>query len=119
MRRYWVAAAIAGLLLIPLGGGTAYAQSSNDGAATIVRGADCTIRTDPTGDSSITTTDMQAVITPSGQVNLVCRARRAPGEVAPFNTSGFRCGVGPDRPPTFDSHVVWTPSGQGTITCHG
>jgi hypothetical protein len=118
MLRFWVSAAIVGLL-IPLSGGTAYAQSSNDGAATIVRGAGCTIRTDPTGASSVSTTDMQAVITPSGQVNLVCRARQEPGVVAPFNVSGFSCRVGPGRPPTFDSHVVWTPSGQGTITCHG
>jgi hypothetical protein len=117
MRRYWISAAIAGLL-IPLGGGTAYAQSSSDGAATIVRGASCTIRTNPTGTSSISSTDMQAVITPSGHVNLLCRANLAPGTVAPFNASGFSCGVGPAGQ-TFNSHVVWTPSGQGTITCHG
>ena len=117
MHRYWVSAAIAGLL-IPLGGGTAYAQGSNDGGATIVRGAGCTIRTNPTGTTSITTTDMQAEITPSGQVNLVCHAQQAPGTVTPFNVSGFSCKLGAAGE-TFNSHVVWTPSGQGTITCHG
>ena len=117
MRRFWVSAAIAGLL-IPLGGGTAYAQGSNDGAASIVKGQPCTIRTDPAGNSSVTTTNMQAVITPSGQVNLLCRANLASGTVAPFNASGFSCKVGPAGE-TFNSHVVWTPSGQGTITCHG
>src|SRR4029079_15118500 len=103
MRRFWVSAAIAGLL-IPLVGGTAYAQGSNDGAATIVREAPCTIRTNAAGTTSVTTKDMQAVITPSGKVNLLCRANLVSGTVAPFNSSGFSCKVGPAGE-TFNSHV--------------
>jgi hypothetical protein len=120
MRRYWVGTAIVGLL-IPLSGGVAYAGVGNDGAngATIVRGATCSIRTNTTGDPKTPTTDMQAEITPSGQVNLVCHATAPQGTtIAPFNQSGFPCNDGPAGV-TNDSHVVWTPSGHGTLTCHG
>ena len=138
MHRYWAGAAIMGML-IPLGGGVAYAQDSSDGwtnevgraaakpadngGAQIITGKSCKMREDPSGSPFIFTTDMQAVVTPSGpsgqqQVNLVCHDQLPPGTVAPFNQSGFPCSVGPAGTTT-DSHIVWTPSGQGTITCHG
>ena len=100
-----------------LAGGVALAEPP-DGAAEIVRGAGCTMRTNAEGTLSIRTTDMQAVVTPSGEVNLVCRGKVAPGSVEPFQASGFSCRVGPAGFTT-DSHVVWTASGQGTLTCHG
>jgi hypothetical protein len=98
-------------------GGVAQAEPP-DGAAQIIRGAGCTMRTNPEGSLSIRTTDMQAVITPSGKVNLVCRGEVAAGSVEPFQASGFACRVGPAGTTT-DSHITWTPSGQGTLTCHG
>jgi hypothetical protein len=118
MRKVWLGAAVASLL-IPLGGGVAYAGVGNDGGATIVKGATCSIRTNPTGNPKTPTTDMQAEITPSGQVNLVCHAQAPAGTtIAPFNQSGFLCIAGPAGV-TYNSHVVWTPSGRGTLTCHG
>jgi hypothetical protein len=117
MRPYWVGAAAVALLL-PFSGGMAYAGVGNDGGATVVKGANCSIRTNPTGEPKRPTTDMQAEITPSGRVNLVCHANVPRGTIAPFNQSSFPCDIGPAGVTT-DSHVVWTPSGQGTLTCHG
>jgi hypothetical protein len=106
------------LLAVTVGVSPAQAASPPDGAATIVRGAGCTMRTNPDGTASVRTTDMQAVITPSGKVNLVCHAQQPAGAVEPFQQSGFSCAVGPAGTTT-DSNVVWTASGQGTLTCHG
>jgi hypothetical protein len=106
------------LLALAVGAAPAQADPSHDGAATIIRGAGCTMRTNTDGSASIRTTDMKAVITPSGRVNLVCHGQVAAGTVEPFQQSGFSCAVGPAGRTT-DSHVVWTASGQGTLTCQG
>src|SRR5690349_17240650 len=91
---------------VGVGVGPAQAAPPPDGAATIVRGAGCGIRTDPQGMQAISTTDMQAVIAPSGRVNLVCRGKVPAGTVPPFHQSGFICYLG-DAGATTDSHVVW------------
>jgi hypothetical protein len=104
-------------LSVGVGMGSAQAGPP-DGAATVVKGADCMIRMDPQGTLFFETTDMQAVITPSGQVNLVCHGQAPAGTVAPFVQRGFPCFVGPAGITT-NSHVVWNAAGKGTVTCHG
>jgi hypothetical protein len=109
---------ISAVVSVGVGVGPVQAAPPPDGAATIVRGADCKMRTDPQDLRSIRTTDMQAVITPSGRINLVCHGRVPRGTVTPFHKSGFPCLIGLDDPTT-DSHVVWNAAGNGTLTCHG
>lgn len=65
------------------------------------------------------TDDAKVVIGPQGQVTLVCHADVPAGSVEPFSQTGFPCRLGSKKNVTFDSHVVWTASGQGTLTCHG
>jgi hypothetical protein len=118
MRKFGVGLVLATTTLAMSAGVGSAKADPPDGAATIIRGVGCTMRTNPGGTASISTTDMQAVITPSGHVNLVCHGQVAAGSVEAFEQSGFNCRVGPAGITT-DSHVVWTPSGKGTLTCQG
>jgi len=107
--------------LVGLGSGVAVAaDNDNDGMQSdvVVNGVNCKMRTVPSGASFIFTTDSQAEITPGGVVNLQCHASLPAGSVEPFTQTGFPCKVGPAGVTT-NSVVVWTPSGQGTLTCHG
>lgn len=136
MRRYWVGAAIVGLIVPFSLGGVAYAGVGNNGdgttSAAIIKGdtrpggipgQTCGIRVNPNPDPNnpadlFQSGAMQAEVTPGNRVNFVCQATVDPGTIAPFNQSGFVCHLGPFGD-TYDSHVVWTKSGQGTLTCHG
>src|SRR5689334_23680360 len=83
------------LLAVAVGVGPTHADPQRDGAAQIIRGALCFIRTNPGGSNFATTTDMKAVVAPNGQVNLVCHGQVDAGSVDPFQASGFVCGLGP------------------------
>ncbi len=48
---------------------------------------------------------------------LVCHAKVQAGTVEPFTQTGFACLLA--GMPATTSHIVWTPSGQGTLTCSG
>lgn len=115
MRRVWSIAVLTATLTA-MGGGVAVAQEEVDGSsnsADRLTGITCRMRTDPTGETFIRTTDSKAVITSNGVITLVCHAEDT--SVEPFTQTGFPCNVA--GLPATTSHIVWTPSGQGTITC--
>jgi len=117
MRRVWSIAVLTATLTA-MGGGVAVAQDAVDGSSNAaIRRTDinCTMRTNPSGTTSISTPNAQAIITSNGEVTLVCRATDT--SVEPFTQSGFLCRLA-GQPATI-SHIVWTPSGQGTLTCSG
>ena len=118
MRRVWSVAVLTATLTT-LGGGVAVAQDEADGtnSADRLTGINCRMRQDPSGTPSIITTDSQAIITSSGVITLVCRATDTTGTVEPFTQTGFLCRLAGMEATT--SHIVWTPSGQGTLTCSG
>jgi hypothetical protein len=121
MRRVWSVAVLTATLTA-MGGGVAAAQEKVDGSsnsADHISGRNCTMRQSPTGTPSITTTDMRAVITSSGEINLVCHAEVPAGSVEPFTQTGFECRLGSPTTLATTSHIVWTPSGRGTLTCRG
>ena len=116
MRRVWSVAVLTATLTV-MGGGVAVAQEVADGSS---NSADhlsprCKMRQDPSGTPFIFTTDSRAVITSSGEITLVCHAKDS--SVEPFTQSGFECFLAGNLATT--SHIVWTPSGQGTLTCSG
>jgi hypothetical protein len=103
-----------------MGGGVAVAQEQVDGSsnrADLLSGINCRMRQSPTGTPFIFTRDSRAVITSSGEINLVCHAKVEAGSVEPFTQTGFACSLA--GMPATTSHIVWTPSGQGTLTCRG
>ena len=119
MRRVWSVAALTATLTA-MGGGVAVAQEVADGSsnrADLLSGINCRMRQSPTGEPHIISNDSRAVITSSGEINLVCHAEVPAGSVVPFTQSGFACNLA--GMPATTSHVVWTPSGQGTLTCRG
>jgi hypothetical protein len=68
------------------------------------------------GDGSFILGTGTAVVTRNAaSITFVSHAQNA--DVTPFPESGFVCHVGPFGD-TFDSSVIWTPSGQGTLICH-
>jgi hypothetical protein len=118
MRRVWSVAVLTATLTA-MGGGVAVAQEQVDGSS---NSADhlsprCKMRQDPSGEPFIFTTDSRAVITSSGVITLVCHAQVPAGTVEPFTQSGFECFLAGNLATT--SHIVWTPSGRGTLTCSG
>jgi hypothetical protein len=119
MRRVWSVAVLTATLTA-MGGGVAVAQEVVDGSsnrADLLSGIDCRMRQSPTGEPHIISNDSRAVITSSGEITLVCHAKVEAGSVVPFTQSGFLCNLAGN--PATTSHIVWTPSGQGTITCSG
>jgi hypothetical protein len=119
MRRVWSVAVLTATLTA-MGGGVAVAQEGVDGSsnrADLLSGINCRMRQSPTGTPFIFTNDSRAVITSSGEITLVCHAEDTTGLVEPFTQSGFLCNLAGN--PATTSHIVWTPSGQGTITCSG
>ena len=119
MRRVWSVAVLTATLTA-LGGGVAVAQEGVDGSS---NSADhlsprCVMRTSPVPPlNQVVATDSRAVITSSGVITLVCRAEVEAGSVEPFTQTGFACSLA--GMPATTSHIVWTPSGQGTLTCSG
>jgi hypothetical protein len=89
--------------------------SSN--SADRITGINCRMRQSPTGTPFIFTRNSQAILTSSGVIALVCRAKVPAGTVEPFTQTGFACSLA--GMPATTSHIVWTPSGQGTRTCSG
>jgi hypothetical protein len=120
MRRVWSIAVLTATLTA-MGGGVAVAQDEVDGSNSAIRRTDinCTMRQSPSGTPSISTPDAQAIITSSGVITLVCRAKVDAGSVEPFTQTGFPCRLGSPTTLATTSHIVWTPSGQGTLTCSG
>jgi hypothetical protein len=119
MGRVWSIAVLTATLTA-MGGGVAVAQEVADGSsnrADLLSGINCRMRQDPSGTPFIFTRDSRAVITSSGEITLVCHAKVPAGSVEPFTQSGFACSLAGN--PATTSHIVWTPSGQGTITCSG
>jgi hypothetical protein len=119
MRRVWSVAVLTATLTA-MGGGVAVAQEEADGSSnSAIRRTDinCRMRQSPSGTPSILTPDAQAIITSSGEITLVCRATADAGTVEPFTQTGFLCLLAGE--PATTSHIVWTPSGQGTLTCRG
>ena len=119
MRRVWSVAVLTATLTA-MGGGVAAAQEKVDGSsnrADLLSGINCRMRQSPTGTPFIITNDSRAVITSSGEINLVCHAEVEAGSVEPFTQTGFACSLA--GMPATTSHIVWTPSGQGTLTCRG
>jgi hypothetical protein len=119
MRRVWSVAVLTATLTA-MGGGVAVAQEGVDGSsnsADRLTGINCRMRQDPSGTPFIFTRDSQAIITSSGVITLVCRAEVEAGSVEPFTQTGFACSLA--GMPATTSHIVWTPSGQGTLTCRG
>jgi hypothetical protein len=119
MRRVWSVAVLTATLTA-MGGGVAAAQEEVDGSsnrADLLSGINCRMRQDPSGTPFIFTRDSRAVITSSGEITLVCRATADAGTVEPFTQTGFLCLLAGE--PATTSHIVWTPSGQGTLTCSG
>ena len=117
MRRFWSVAVLTATLTA-MGGGVAVAQEQVDGSsnrADLLSGINCRMRQSPTGTPFIFTRDSRAVITSSGEITLVCHAKDS--SVEPFTQSGFECFLAGNLATT--SHIVWTPSGQGTLTCRG
>ena len=119
MRRVWSVAVLTATLTA-MGGGVVVAQEEVDGSsnrADLLTGINCRMRQSPTGTPFIFTRDSRAVITSSGEINLVCHAKVPAGSVEPFTQTGFACSLA--GMPATTSHIVWTPSGQGTLTCSG
>jgi hypothetical protein len=119
MRRV-LSVAVLTATLTAMGGGVAVAQEQVDGSsnrAELLSGISCRMRQSPTGEPHIFTTDSRAVRTSSGEINLVCHAEVPAGSVEPFTQSGFACNLA--GMPATTSHIVWTPSGRGTLTCRG
>jgi hypothetical protein len=129
MRRVWSVAVLTATLTA-MGGGVAVAQEEVDGSsnsADRLTGITCRMRLSTDGTRFIRTTDSKAVITSNGVITLVCHAKINPEDpqgveplgvpfvFEPFTQSGFPCNLAGQ--PATTSHIVWTPSGQGTITC--
>ena len=121
MRRVWSVAVLTATLTA-MGGGVAVAQEEVDGSsnsADRLSGINCRMRQSTSGTPFIFTRDSQAIITSSGVITLVCRAKVDAGSVEPFTQTGFPCRLGSPTTLATTSHIVWTPSGQGTLTCSG
>lgn len=96
-------------------------DSPGEDGADVLDLSSCRMRTspDPGPKDYFFTDDGHVTIGPKGQVTLVCHADLPPGTVEPFTQEGFECRLGSKKNVTFDSKIMWTASGQGTLVCHG
>jgi hypothetical protein len=104
-----VSVAVGGSLL--LSGGAASAAPGGEGAF-VIKGEGCSGIL-PNG-TFLFTTDTQIVVTPSGNTKLTCHFD-GPSVSETVNQKDFLCFA--QGQSTFNSHFVYTKSGQGTLTC--